>query len=236
MSQRFLQPQLTSSDLECEFDQQESIHLVKVLRKRNGESIEITNGKGDLFEGIVIDSHQKRAKIKLNFIKHESAPTASLTIAIGVPKSIDRFEWFLEKATEIGIDHIIPLQSRFSERKSLNYERSLRIVESAFKQSLRLHIPTLSELSSFETILEQSANSEQKFIGHCHPSEHKPDLSELIDHDRSKIVLIGPEGDFSKEEVDRALNVGFSAISLGKQRLRTETAGLMALARMVLSH
>lgn len=236
MSQRFLQPQLASTDLGCEFDQQESNHLTKVLRKRVGDIVEITNGKGDLFEGVIVDSHPKRSKVKLNFIKHESASKAPITIALGVPKSTDRFEWFLEKATEIGIDHIIPLQSRFSERKSLNYDRSLRIIESAFKQSLRLHIPKLSELSLFEAVLEQGKEYDQLFIGHCYPSEQKPDLSELIETNRSKIVLIGPEGDFSEEEVTRALDAGFRAISLGQQRLRTETAGLMALARMVLSH
>ena len=99
-----------------------------------------------------------------------------------------------------------------------------------------MHIPKLSELSLFETVLEQSKEYDQRFIGHCYPSEQKPDLSELIETNQSKIVLIGPEGDFSEEEVTRALDAGFRAISLGQQRLRTETAGLMALARMVLSH
>jgi len=198
-----------------------------------GDKVEFTNGKGDLFSATVSLAHPKKSEVELSYLLSEALTENKITIAMALPKSMDRFEWFIEKATEIGIVRIIPLTSRFSERKNLNKERAERILDSAFKQSLRLHRPILDDLTPITTHFEKDGEWEQKFIGHCYPGD-KTDLIELCDSKKSKLMLIGPEGDFSEEEVNQALDLGYEEVSLGSSRLRTETAGLMALARMIL--
>ena len=233
MSQRFYDPTLDKHSTFCKLDAIQSGHLCKVLRKSVGDSVEITNGKGDLFSATISLAHPKKSEVSLSYLMSEDRTENQITIAMGLPKSMDRFEWFIEKATEIGIARIIPLTSRFSERKNLNKERAERILDSAFKQSLRLYRPILDELTPVQTLFEKEEAWDQKFIGHCYPGD-KTDLITLCDSKKSKLMLIGPEGDFSEEEVSKALDLGYKEVSLGSSRLRTETAGLMALARMIL--
>ena len=233
MSQRFYDPTLDKHSTFCKLDSIQSGHLCKVLRKSVGDRVEFTNGKGDLFSATVSLAHPKKSEVSLSYLLSEDRTENQITIAMALPKSMDRFEWFIEKATEIGIARIIPLTSRFSERKNLNKERAERILDSAFKQSLRLYRPILDELTPVQTLFEKGEAWDQKFIGHCHPGD-KTDLIDLCDSKKSKLMLIGPEGDFSEEEVSKALDLGYKEVSLGSSRLRTETAGLMALARMIL--
>ncbi len=233
MSQRFYDPTLDKHSTFCKLDAIQSGHLCKVLRKSVGDRVEITNGKGDLFSATISLAHPKKSEVSLSYLMSEDRTENQITIAMGLPKSMDRFEWFIEKATEIGIARIIPLTSRFSERKNLNKERAERILDSAFKQSLRLYRPILDELTPVQTLFEKEEAWDQKFIGHCYPGD-KTDLITLCDSKKSKLMLIGPEGDFSEEEVSKALDLGYKEVSLGSSRLRTETAGLMALARMIL--
>jgi len=233
MSQRFYDPTLDKYSTFCKLDAIQSGHLCKVLRKSVGDKVEFTNGKGDLFYATVSLAHPKKSEVELSYLLSEALTENQITIAMALPKSMDRFEWFIEKATEIGIARIIPLTSRFSERKNLNKERAERILDSAFKQSLRLHRPILDDLTPITTHFEKGGEWEQKFIGHCYPGD-KTDLIEHCDSKKSKLMLIGPEGDFSEEEVNQALDLGYEEVSLGSSRLRTETAGLMALARMIL--
>ena len=233
MSQRFYDPTLDKHSTYCKLDAIQSGHLCKVLRKTVGDRVEITNGKGDLFSATVSLAHPKKSEVSLSYLLSEDRNENQITIAMALPKSMDRFEWFIEKATEIGIARIIPLTSRFSERKNLNKERAERILDSAFKQSLRLYRPILDELTPVQTLFEKEEAWDQKFIGHCYPGD-KTDLIAHCDSKKSKLMLIGPEGDFSEEEVNMALDLGYKEVSLGSSRLRTETAGLMALARMIL--
>ena len=233
MSQRFYDPTLEKHSTFCKLDAIQSGHLCKVLRKTVGDRVEITNGKGDLFSATVSLAHPKKSEVSLSYLLSEDRNENQITIAMALPKSMDRFEWFIEKATEIGIARIIPLTSRFSERKNLNKERAERILDSAFKQSLRLYRPILDELTPVQTLFEKEEAWDQKFIGHCYPGD-KTDLIAHCDSKKSKLMLIGPEGDFSEEEVSKALDLGYKEVSLGSSRLRTETAGLMALARMIL--
>jgi 16S rRNA (uracil1498-N3)-methyltransferase len=233
MSQRFYDPTLDKHSTFCNLDAIQSGHLCKVLRKSVGDRVEITNGKGDLFSATISLAHPKKSELSLSYLLSEDPNENQITIAMALPKSMDRFEWFIEKATEIGIARIIPLTSRFSERKNLNKERAERILDSAFKQSLRLYRPILDELTPVQTLFEKEEAWDQKFIGHCYPGD-KTDLIAHCDSKKSKLMLIGPEGDFSEEEVSKALDLGYKEVSLGSSRLRTETAGLMALARMIL--
>ena len=233
MSQRFYDPTIDKNSTFCKLDAIQSGHLCKVLRKSEGDRVEFTNGKGDLFSATISLAHPKKSEVSLSYRLSEDRTENQITIAMALPKSMDRFEWFIEKATEIGIARIIPLTSRFSERKNLNKERAERILDSAFKQSLRLYRPILDELTPVQILFEKRETWDQKFIGHCYPGD-KTDLIDLCDSKKSKLMLIGPEGDFSEEEVGRALELGYKEVSLGSSRLRTETAGLMALARMIL--
>jgi 16S rRNA (uracil1498-N3)-methyltransferase len=153
-----------------------------------------------------------------------------LHLVVAPTKNIERFEWLVEKATEIGVDSITPLVCRFSERKILKPERLEKIIVSAAKQSLKFHFPQLQPLTKFEDFIksfENNATAAQKFIAHCYEGE-KPLLKNLCQPHIDIVILIGPEGDFSREEVEMAEKHGFMAISLGSSRLRTETAGVVA--------
>lgn len=202
----------------------ESKHCVRVLRKKNGDTINITNGKGKLIKAEITDAHQKHCSFKI--INEENTPksTPDLHIAIAPTKNIDRFEFFLEKVTEIGISEITPLLCFHSERKNIKLERLEKIVTSACKQSKNFHFPKLNDLTPIKELLKN--NEDQKLIAHCTETNKK----HLKDYKFGKptLILIGPEGDFSEEEINWATENNFEPISLGESRLRTETAGIVA--------
>lgn len=205
----------------------ESQHCVKVLRLNQGDSINITDGKGNLFKAEICNPHQKHCEVSI--VKKESFTPAwrcKIEIAIAPTKNIDRIEWFTEKCVEMGIDSIIPINCRYSERKEIKTERIEKVIVSAMKQSLKYTKPTLSEMIKFNELVKRPFDGE-KYIAHCHEGE-KELLRDVYKKGENCLILIGPEGDFSEEEVTLALENGFKAISLGTSRLRTETAGMVA--------
>ncbi|SDG98481.1 16S rRNA (uracil(1498)-N(3))-methyltransferase [Psychroflexus sediminis] len=202
----------------------ESRHISKVLRKNIGDKVFITNGMGLLAEGLIKSNHPKKCEIEVLKIDEKKASKHHLHIAIAPTKANDRFEWFLEKATEIGIQEITPLLCEHSERRTIKLERYEKVLQAAMKQSLNAFLPKLNELTSFSDFITSEYNS-TKLIAHCE-NDAKERLSKVVGDDN--LVLIGPEGDFSRSEIDLAVSYGFNPISLSNSRLRTETAGIVA--------
>lgn len=213
----------------------DSKHAIKVMRLKIDNTIHIMNGEGGLIKGKIIDDNPKKALIEIietTIFENENSP--SLHIAIAPTKNNDRLEWFLEKATEIGISEITPIICDNSERKTVKIERLEKIIVSASKQSLQYHKPILNEAKTLKQVLEQN-NLTNNLIAHCYEGGKTP----LINADVKKdtLILIGPEGDFSKKEVELAIDkFNFKPISLGKSRLRTETAGIVACHSFKLSN
>ena len=207
-----------------ELNEFESKHCIKVLRKATGDEIKITNGRGDLFTGKITDIESKKCRFEIINKTHYPKTSPPIHIAIAPTKKIDRFEFFIEKCIEIGVEEITPLLCFHSERKNIKLERLDKIMISACKQSKNFHFPKLNPLTSYNTIVEKITT--QKLIGHCNNNE-KINLKDCKFNEPT-LILIGPEGDFSKDEINLALKNGFQPISLGKSRLRTETAGIVA--------
>ena len=213
---------------QAELTEEEARHCTQVLRKKLGDSIYFIDGKGGFYEGEIIEIKKKTCILKIIKAEMEfEKRNFHLHMAIAPTKNINRLEWFLEKATEIGIDTISPILTFHSERKHIKVERLKRILTAAIKQSKKAYMPVLHELTTFDKFLKQFQNSDdQLFIAHCDgPVQHLKDVAEA---GKNTTILIGPEGDFSAEEVIQAKAVGFREISLGKSRLRTETAGVVA--------
>ena len=205
---------------------EESKHATKVLRKKEGDILNFTDGKGDFYKAeiTVADSRKSRLKV-VSTEQKEKQHNYHLHIAIAPTKNMDRFEWFLEKATEIGIDEITPIICTHSERKKIKTERCNRILLSAMKQSLKFHVPKLNEAMSLSDFIKQDYEG-TKYIAHCEDGEKKE--LKRVNKTEKTIILIGPEGDFSPKEIELALQNQFKAVSLGTSRLRTETAGIIA--------
>jgi 16S rRNA (uracil1498-N3)-methyltransferase len=211
-------------------NEEESMHASRVLRLQSGDKIILLDGKGSRAEAIIQEPHHKKCTVQVSAdVYHEEKPSQALHIAMAPTKNIDRFEWFLEKATEIGISRITPLLTSNSERKVINTERLHKILLAAMKQSQRLYLPSLDELTPIRNFLEMTDLSAQRMIAHCEESE-KLFYTQEINQQQSLCLLIGPEGDFSTTEIEQAINKGFKPVSLGKARLRTETAGVYAVS------
>ncbi len=206
----------------------ESKHAIRVLRLTIGSTIHITDGVGNLFRCEVSGTNPKRCEVVVreHFAEHNPLPY-SLTICVAPTKSADRYEWFLEKATEIGVSEIVPLLTEHSERKVVKWERDMRVVTAAVKQSLKAYHPKLHQLTTFSELVKRPFNGD-KFIAHCEASQSKQPLTRLLTAASNVMILIGPEGDFSPEEIALAQEHGFRDISLGAQRLRSETAAVVA--------
>lgn len=205
----------------------ESSHCIKVLRKKEGDTIFITDGNGHFFDATIVSAHTKHCVVDIVETIDEPKPWHNiLQIAFAPTKNLDRIEWFAEKSTEIGIDRITPLLSRYSERKEMKLPRIEKILVSAMKQSQKAYLPILDEMISFSEFIKLPFDG-QKFIAHCYSGE-KQLLKNAYRIGGNVLILIGPEGDFSEKEVDEALKCGFTPISLGNSRLRTETAALVA--------
>ncbi len=209
------------------FDKLESRHIIKVLRKKEGDIIHITNGKNYSFRGEISSANDKKCQVLITEIKKEKySRNYKIKIAIAPTKSNDRFEWFLEKATEISIDEIQPIICKHSERKVLKTERLQKVLITAMKQSLQYQLPILHEAITFKDFINQDVKG-QKFIAHCEKTS-KNNLKLLVQANSDVTILIGPEGDFSPDEIQLALQNDFIPVSLGATRLRTETAGIVA--------
>ncbi len=225
--QLFYNPELDASTKEVTFDKTESRHIVKVLRKKMGDVLSITNGKGSLFEAEIIVASEKKCTASItSSVINEKEWNYQLHMAIAPTKSLDRLEWFLEKATEIGVDEITPIFCSNSERRVVKMERLQKIVVAASKQSLKYHFPKLNNALTFKEFLNRAIDGE-KLIAHCYDYEKTP--LKNIKVSNKTTILIGPEGDFSEQEIEQAIDKGFTAISLGTSRLRTETAGIAAV-------
>ncbi|WP_411768763.1 16S rRNA (uracil(1498)-N(3))-methyltransferase [Winogradskyella sp. A3E31] len=224
--QLFFSPNISESDSTFHFNKDESRHIAKVLRKRTGDILYITNGKGWLFKAKLIAAEIKNCSIKL--LSQELLPERDyqLHLAVAPTKMNDRYEWFLEKATEIGIDSITPIICEHSERKVIKPERFQRIIESALKQSNQCYLPELKPAMAFSEYLEGPFDGDN-FIAHCEETDRKSLKSQLKKNSKTTI-LIGPEGDFSTSEIELALHTGFIPVTLGETRLRTETAAIVA--------
>ena len=216
-----------SSQKEIVLDEDTSRHVVQVLRMKEGEKLNLTDGKGNLITAEIIDSHKKHCAVKVIDSQFTLRVTRKITIAISLLKNTNRFEWFLEKATEIGVSEIIPLICERTEKQKFRFERMKGVCISAMLQSQQTWLPTLQEPKQFDLLATEQLNDEEKFIAHCEEADQKHTLSsyKLLHH---STILIGPEGDFTKQEIELALHNGFIAVSLGKTRLRSETAGVVA--------
>ena len=224
----FYTPDIQTS---TELPEEEAQHCVRVLRLTAGDEISLTDGKGNFYRAEISVATHKRCLVNIKeTIYQEPLWDGHLHIAMAPTKNMDRNEWFAEKATEIGFDELTFLNCRFSERKVIKTERIEKILVSAIKQSLKARLPRLNEMTDFCTFIEIDFKG-QKFIAHCYEGE-KPLLKDVLTKGEDALVLIGPEGDFSEEEVKKAIEKGFVPISLGKSRLRTETAALVACHTM----
>jgi 16S rRNA (uracil1498-N3)-methyltransferase len=223
----FYKPSLDSHLVQStiELDPEESYHSVRVLRLRKGNLVNLTDGKGNLYTGCIHSEDTKHCLVTIQSCSHNTKRPYHIHIAIAPTKNMDRFEWFLEKATEIGIDEITPIICEHSERTLVRIERLQKILVSAMKQSMNLYLPQLNEPIKFNEFIKMDFPV-QKFIGYVEEKQEVL-LKNVYSPGSNALILIGPEGDFSKSEVSIALHSGFSAISLGPSRLRTETAGLV---------
>jgi len=214
-------------------NEEESKHCVRVLRLGIGDKIVLIDGKGGWYEGEIVLDHPKKCNIKILTEQKEIGKRSfQLHLGIAPTKNMDRLEWFAEKATEIGIDVISLLNCQHSERVVVKNERLEKVLISAMKQSQNAYLPKLNELIDFKKFISSTKNFKgQKFIAHCYDAlanKSKPHLKKVYQPSHDVLILVGPEGDFSKEEVNYALENGFQEISLGASRLRTETAALAA--------
>ena len=224
----FYQNNLLDTAKSVVFDKDESRHLQKVLRYKEGDEVSITNGLGDLFTATLVEVNQKQCRATIIDFKKVLPAPYYLHLAVAPTKNNDRFEWFLEKATEIGVTEITPIICDHSERKVVKPERFEKIIESAMKQSLKLYKPKLNTATTFSEFnkLPFPKNS-KKYIAHCQNST-KNLLYNTCKPGESSVILIGPEGDFSYKEIEFSINNDFIPISLGESRLRTETAAIVA--------
>ena len=224
--QLFYLPNLSIDDKTADFNKDESKHLFKVLIKTPGDKINITNGKNILFKGTISSISKNNCQVSIQETIKEKPLPYSLHIGISLLKSNERFEWFLEKASEIGITQITPIICDRTEKKFLNKNRLKKILISGMKQSLKTHFPKLNSVCSLKNFLKGDLN-DNLFIAHCNDSEKKP-LLKLIKPKSDSLILIGPEGDFTEKEVESCSELNFKNVSLGKTRLRAETAGIVA--------
>lgn len=210
------------------FEEEEGRHLTSVLRKKTGDLLQLTDGKGFFYEAELTDAGKRQVLARI-VSKTEAAilRPARLHMAIAPTKQMERLEWFLEKATEIGVDEITPLLCKRSERDTLRLDRLEKILVSAMKQSLRAWLPKLNQPTRFQDFVKKSGEA-QKRLAWC-ADEPLPHLKNTLSPNQDVVIAIGPEGDFSPEEVQLALANGFQGVSLGQARLRTETAGLLAV-------
>lgn len=225
--QLFYTPNIEKTDKHIIFPKDESRHIAKVLRKNQGDILKVTNGKGCLFTAEIIEANPKQCLAKIIKVEEEASKPYRLHLVVAPTKMNDRYEWFLEKATEIGIDEITPIICDHSERKTIKLNRYERVLQSAMKQSLHYSLPMLNEAISFSEFITTEIKG-QKFIAHCEEDIPRISLKNEAKVKEKVTILIGPEGDFSPEEIKLALENEWRAVSLGDSRLRTETAAIVA--------
>jgi 16S rRNA (uracil1498-N3)-methyltransferase len=230
--QLFYNSDIKKRDATFFFDKEESKHIVKVLRKKEGDKVFITNGLGYLFESEIILASEKKCEVKITKESYQQPDSFYTHIAVAPTKMNDRMEWFLEKATEIGIHEITPIICEHSERKVYKIDRAEKIIQAAMKQSLHYYLPKINEPVLFSQFVK-SNNEGQRFIAHCEETDKKS-FQKTIAKNEKVTILIGPEGDFSTKEIHLAMANHFIPVTLGNTRLRTETAALVACHTLAL--
>lgn len=215
-----------------ELSESEAAHAARVLRLSIGQQVDLVDGKGSRASGNIADISKSRCQVEVNTLEQHPAPSPAIHIAIAPTKSIDRFEFFLEKATELGATRITPILCERSERKRLRHDRSLKVLIAAMKQSQRVWLPQLDELTPLQALFNADL-PQQRFFGWC-AGKHQSFMNSYSPADC--LILIGPEGDFSEAEAEQLLKAEFTAVSIGNTRLRTETAGIAACAWLSLQN
>lgn len=229
--QLFYNPTINETTESFTFDREESKHIIKVLRKKDGNILFVTNGLGYLFKTEITLASDSKCTVQMVSFEKSTPSNFKLHLAVAPTKMNDRYEWFLEKATEIGIQEITPIICDRSERKVINTDRFEKIILSAMKQSNELYLPKLNPAISFKEFIKQQ-NEGLQLIAHCEETDKKT-LKSVIQPNTNVTVLIGPEGDFSEKEIALALEQKYIPVSLGNTRLRTETAAVVACHSVV---
>ncbi|MCH4154750.1 MAG: 16S rRNA (uracil(1498)-N(3))-methyltransferase [Muribaculaceae bacterium] len=224
---RFFAPDIATA---LTLPEEESQHAVRVLRLKEGDLIEVVDGIGTTYACRISMAHPKKCAVEITEKQVENKQwNGNIIVAVAPTKNLDRMEWMAEKMTEMGIDRIIPIECRFSERRVLKTERLHKILVSAMKQSLKATLPQLDEMTPVMDAINMPFEG-NKYIAHCEKDMQRRLLAKEVQNGADSFILIGPEGDFSREEINAALKAGFMPVSLGRSRLRTETAALMACA------
>lgn len=233
--QLFYAPDITAP--EYTLNEEESKHCIRVLRLANGERLHITDGRGNMHLCEIIDASPKRCRVRIIETQHEfERMPYKLVMAVAPTKNIERFEWFLEKATEVGVGEVIPLECARSERRTIKHDREEKVITAAVKQSLKAYHPLLHEMTQFRKAVEMPFDG-RRFIAHCDASAGaRAYLPSQFAAGENIMVFIGPEGDFSPEEIAFAVGHGIEPITLGNQRLRTETAGVVAAVMVAVAN
>lgn len=213
---------------EIVLDEDTSRHVVQVLRMKEGEKLNLTGGKGNFIIAEISDAHKKHCIVNIQHSTFNAKHSKKITIAISLLKNTNRFEWFLEKATEIGVSDIIPLICERTEKQKFRYDRMKGICISAMLQSQQIWLPILHEPKQLSQLIIQQFTDTQKLIAHCEQGNKQTINNLHISTSAHCLICIGPEGDFTNQEIELALQNNFSPVSLGETRLRTETAGIVA--------
>lgn len=229
--QLFYNPTITEDTKSFVFDKEESKHIIKVMRKKQGDILFVTNGLGFLFKTEIIIAMDTKCSVQIVSFEKSEPLKYHLHLAVAPTKMNDRYEWFLEKATEMGISEITPIICDHSERKFVKTDRFDKIIQSAMKQSLQYYLPKLNEPIAFKDFMKIK-NSGRNFIAHCEETDKKS-LKDVLLPNENITIMIGPEGDFSDKEIKIALENNYIPVSLGNTRLRTETAAVVACHSVV---
>jgi 16S rRNA (uracil1498-N3)-methyltransferase len=226
----FFEPDIAAGTSFFSLSEESRKHAVQVLRMRGGETLQMTDGKGNLFTAVIREAGKKSCEVHVTGHEYFEKPIRNVAIGISLLKNASRIEWFLEKVTEMGVSHIIPLLCKRTERQHFRFDRMQQIVISAMLQSRQVWLPLLENPVEAEQVIQRN-NTTQKLIAHCE-EQQKTNLPALK-MAQDVLILIGPEGDFTTSEIEQALQQGFTPVSLGLTRLRTETAGVVAAALLV---
>jgi len=233
--QLFYNPEISENAENFFFDREESKHIIKVLRKREGDNLFVTNGLGTIFKTEITLASDSKCHVKIISSEKSEPLKYQLHLAVAPTKMNDRFEWFLEKATELGVTEITPIICDHSERKTIKTDRFDKIILSAMKQSLQAYLPKLNEPIAFKDFMKLQKPEGLNLIAHCEETDKKS-LKSILKPNQNVTILIGPEGDFSEKEINLALENNYIPVTLGNTRLRTETAAVVACHSVVFAN
>lgn len=224
---QFYSPDIAETRMLPESD---SRHAVRVLRMTEGDELQVIDGRGSVYTCRIVEAHSKHAAVEIISCHKQQLPwSQQLAVAVAPTKHLDRMEWLVEKMTEVGVNRIIPLRTDRSERRDIKVERLEKIAVAAMKQSLKATLPVIDPMSSLQSLLKLMPEA-QRFVAYCNPEIPRVDLAKSYVPFRDTLILIGPEGDFTPAEIRNTLDAGFRPVTLGDNRLRTETAALFALS------